>query len=163
MNKIKSLWCSLVVVLIISASSAGLNAASANDEADVTQAANQFYVALNTMFKGEIEPMLDLWSHEEDITYLGPVGDYLVGWTAIEKSWRTQAALKLGGEVLPIKMHVIVGSDIAVVTDIEDGENTGPDGKPQNVKIRATTTLRKENGVWKIIGHHTDLLPFLAK
>jgi ketosteroid isomerase-like protein len=31
------------------------------------------------------------------------------------------------------------------------------------VSIRATNLFRKENGAWKMIGHHTDLLPFLEK
>ena len=38
-----------------------------------------------------------------------------------------------------------------------------PDGKPQAVSIRATNLFRKEDGTWKMIGHHTDLLPFLAE
>jgi ketosteroid isomerase-like protein len=37
------------------------------------------------------------------------------------------------------------------------------DGKPQPVSIRTTTTLRKENGQWKVIGHHTDTLAYLQK
>jgi len=28
------------------------------------------------------------------------------------------------------------------------------------VSIRATNVFRKEGGQWKMIGHHTDLLPF---
>jgi ketosteroid isomerase-like protein len=43
---------------------------------------------------------------------------------------------------------------------VEVGDNV-VDGKPQQVSIRATNTFRKENGQWKMIGHHTDLLPFL--
>jgi ketosteroid isomerase-like protein len=33
---------------------------------------------------------------------------------------------------------------------------------PEKVSIRATNIYRKENGQWKMIGHHTDLLPYLA-
>jgi ketosteroid isomerase-like protein len=36
-------------------------------------------------------------------------------------------------------------------------------GQPQTVTIRATNIFRRENGQWKMIGHHTDLLTFLAK
>ena len=31
----------------------------------------------------------------------------------------------------------------------------------REVSIRATNLFRKEHGTWKMIGHHTDLLPFL--
>jgi hypothetical protein len=33
----------------------------------------------------------------------------------------------------------------------------------RKVSIRATNIFRKENGVWKMIGHHTDLLPYVAR
>jgi len=29
--------------------------------------------------------------------------------------------------------------------------------------VATTTTLRKENGTWKVIGHHTDTLAYLQK
>jgi hypothetical protein len=31
------------------------------------------------------------------------------------------------------------------------------------VKLRATNSYRMENGVWKMVGHHTDPLPYLSK
>ena len=37
------------------------------------------------------------------------------------------------------------------------------EGRPLQVSIRATNIFRKEKGEWKMIGHHTDLLPFLDK
>jgi len=71
--------------------------------------------------------------------------------------------LKLGGRVTPKDIRITLGRDLAVVSNYEIGENSGPDGKPQEVTIRATNLFRKEDGKWKMIGHHTDLLPFLEK
>ena len=51
--------------------------------------------------------------------------------------------------------------DSAVVVAVETGENRDADGQPLEVSIRATNVFRKEHGTWKMIGHHTDLLPFL--
>jgi ketosteroid isomerase-like protein len=31
----------------------------------------------------------------------------------------------------------------------------------QSVSIRTTTSFRKEGDAWKVIGHHTDTLPYL--
>jgi ketosteroid isomerase-like protein len=59
-------------------------------------------------------------------------------------------------------MHLNIGQDTAIVDCYEIGENL-VDGMPQKVSLRATNVFRKENGQWKMIGHHTDLLPFLAK
>jgi ketosteroid isomerase-like protein len=58
---------------------------------------------------------------------------------------------------------VTVGGDLAFVQCYELGNNLDAQGQPQQVSIRATNLFRKENGEWKMIGHHTDLLPFLEK
>jgi ketosteroid isomerase-like protein len=79
----------------------------------------------------------------------------------VRANWEAQAAKKLGGEVKPAEMRILVGHEIAIVQNYEKGENTSADGKPQQVSIRATNVFRKEGGQWKMIGHHTDLLPYL--
>ena len=71
--------------------------------------------------------------------------------------------MKLGGKVEPAEMQAIVGSDVAVVTLYEEGENTNAKGKVERLKLRATNSFRKEGGLWKMVGHHTDTLPYLAK
>jgi ketosteroid isomerase-like protein len=60
-------------------------------------------------------------------------------------------------------MQINLGQDIAITHNFEKGENINAEGKPRKVSIRATTLFRKEDGKWKMIGHHTDSLPFLAK
>ena len=134
------------------------------DEQDTkaVQAANdQFYVALNALFTGDAEPMKAVWSHKDDITYMGPVGDYRMGWKSVEEEWDAQAAKKLGGKVGPQQVRISAGRDVAVVSCYEVGENQVDGAQP--VKIRCTSIFRKEGGKWKMIGHHTDTLPFLQK
>ena len=135
--------------------------AAQSDTQAVTQATEEFYNSLNTLFTGDASPMNQLWSHSEDVTYMGPAGEILVGWPQVFAVWESQAALKLGGEVLPEEMHVTVGRDLAIVVCREVGNNLDAEGKPLQVSIRATNVFRRENGQWKMIGHHTDLLPFL--
>ena len=129
----------------------------------VIAAAGQFYTALNAMFTGDVGPMKDVWSHSDDVTYMGPGGGFQKGWKAVLASWEKQAAMKLGGKVMPQDMQVTAGQDIAITSNYEIGENVGKDGKPQKLSIRATNMFRKEGGQWKMIGHHTDLLPYLEK
>jgi ketosteroid isomerase-like protein len=76
--------------------------------------------------------------------------------------WDKQAALKLGGKVRPTDMRITIGHDLAVTHNFEKGENTNTGSGTVSVLIRATNLFRKEGGSWKMIGHHTDLLPFLA-
>tara|TARA_R110002095_G_scaffold216489_1_gene214080 strand:+ start:596 stop:1168 length:573 start_codon:yes stop_codon:yes gene_type:complete len=137
--------------------------ASEEDDVAVCAASHQFYAALNELFTGETESMKAVWSHEDDVTFMGPDGSFLHGWKPVSAEWEKTAALKLGGKVEPADMRIVVGEELAILTNYEIGENIGPDGKVQKVKIRATSTFRKENGTWKMIGHHTDLLSFLKK
>jgi ketosteroid isomerase-like protein len=113
------------------------------------------------LFTGEMKSMTTVWSHAEDVTYMGPGGGFQVGWEAVRKNWEAQAAMKLGGKVTPTQMKVTAGKDLAVVSDIEEGEVTI--GQVHKVYLRATNVFRKEGGKWKMIGHHTDLLPQMAK
>ena len=124
------------------------------------EAVAQFYVALNALFTGDMGPMERLWSHADDVTYMGPEGGFQVGWADVRARWESQAAQKLGGRVEPTDVHVTSTDTLAVAHNWEKGKNEGPDG-PEDVSIRATSVFRKEDGVWKMIGHHTDLLPFV--
>jgi len=132
-------------------------------EKEVLAANDQFYTALNTLFTGELAPMNAIWSHANDVTYMSPVGGVQVGWDAVRKDWETQAALKLGGKLVASEMQVTAGRDIAAVSDIEKGENLNVKGEIQKVSILATNIFRKEDGQWKMIGHHVDRLPQMAK
>lgn len=123
----------------------------------VKKATANWYAALNTMFTGDSQPMKDAWSQQDDITYMGPAGDYLRGRAAIDRAWDAQAAQKLGGRVVPTNINTVVGKDLAVINCIERGENA-VEGRVETVEIRSSTTFRLEAGVWKAIGHQTDLL-----
>ncbi len=152
----------LAWLLVFMMAGTGLARASEGDKA-VLAAAGQFYDALNAMFTGDLTPMKAVWSHADDVTYMGPGGGFQKGWAEVLASWEEQAAMKLGGKVTPRGMELTVGPDIAVTHNYEIGENVDKDGKPRKLSIRATNIFRKEGGQWKMIGHHTDLLPYLEK
>lgn len=137
-------------------------AQAADDTGAVNAAVVTFHDALNVLFTGDAAPMKAIWSHADDVTYMGPVGGMQVGWSQVEPYWDKQAAKKLGGKVDPVDVHVTASPTLAVVHYHEKGENV-IDGTPQPVSIRATTTFRKEGGQWKVVGHHTDMLAYLQK
>ena len=137
--------------------------AAMTDKQAVLAANTAFYAALNKMFIGESAPIEAVWSHGDDVLYMGPGGETHRGWSDIVQDWQRQAAMKLGGHVENTGVKSIVGRDLAVVTNTEVGENTNANGVVTQVKIRATNVFRKEAGHWKMVVHHTDLLPYLAK
>lgn len=153
----------ILMMAFAGAGCASTGGGTESDEKAVAEAASQFYAALNTMFAGDVGPMKDVWSHAADVTYMGPTGGFDVGWDQVAKSWDAQAAMKLGGRVDASDLRVTVGRDVAVTSGYEKGVNTNAKGVAETVSIRATNVFRKEDGRWKMIGHHTDLLPYLAK
>ncbi len=54
-------------------------------------------VTIMEVFTGKIEPMTQVWSHADDITYMGPLGGFQKGWEAVLENWTYQAGQKLGG------------------------------------------------------------------
>ena len=142
---------------------AGPTSLRADDAKDVEQAMTQFYASLNALFTGDVTPMNEVWSHTDDVTYMGPAGGIQTGWGQVQAIWKDQAALKLGGKVDPEQTHVTIGNGLAIVQCYERGDNLDAQGQPVEVSIRATNVFRKQNGQWKMIGHHTDLLPFLEQ
>lgn len=159
-SNLRTFTVGVFVSITLAVSACPLSASAAGVAKDVTgaNAANkQFYTALNAMFKGEIEPMKNVWSHAKDVTYMGPDGSYDRGWDAVLGNWTKQSAKKLGGHVDFTEPVVNAAGEIAVVHGIEKGQN----GKSEPVSIRTTNIYRKENGTWKMIGHHTDTLSWL--
>ena len=132
-----------------------------NNLNEIKAITDQFYQALNTLFIGNATPMKAIWAHSDDAAYMGPDGGVKRGWEAISAVWDFQANARLGGEVIPDHDQIIAGEDLAITTNFEVGENKNAEIGFQKVSIRATNVFRKESGVWKMISHHTDLLPFL--
>jgi len=142
------------------------NTARAENENNkaVKEAADQFYAALNTLFTGNAGPMDAVWSHQDNITYMGPDGTFEVGWENVKAVWEKQAAKKMGGKVTPAQMQITSSHHMGITFNYEIGENFDKDGNPVKVSIRATNVFHKnEGGQWKMIGHHTDILPFLQE
>lgn len=127
---------------------------------EIAAAAQEFYKALHDVFQGNTSSMEQIWSHADDVTYLGPQGGILVGWNQVFQAWKKQAQLKLQGKLNEQEIHIIQEGNIGIMQCYEIGTNL-VNGKTEQVRIRALNIFRKENGKWKIISHQTDLLPFL--
>ncbi len=151
-----------VALLFAATVSSAETSAVPSDESTIERATANFYRSINAMFQGDVEPLKDVWSHAEDVTYMGPDGTVNVGWNDVLGNLQKQATMKLGGEIRHEPIMVTSSPDLAIMECRELGENV-IDGKPVQVSLRATNVFRKENGEWKLIGHHTDKLPFMQR
>src|SRR6266571_7955597 len=104
MKSKKMAWMSVLVVAVAGVMAANTALAAEKDDQGIRQAVAQFYTALNTMFTGELGPMKEVWSHANDVTYMGPGGGFEVGWDQGVKNGEEKDAMKLGGKVEQTEM-----------------------------------------------------------
>ena len=128
----------------------------ADDRQAVRAAVDQWFVVLNAMLNGDPKPFAELYSHADDVTYMGAEGTYRTGWPATYADWKTQAEKAKGGKVEGSDIHVMVIGDMAAAQHYTQGQVAGADGKMTDAKMRESSVFRKEDGQWKMISHHAD-------
>jgi uncharacterized protein (TIGR02246 family) len=129
------------------------------DEKAVRAAVDQWFVVLNAMFAGDPKPFADLYSHVDDVTYMGAEGTYRIGWKATYDDWKKQARKSLGGKVHGTKIQIVVDGTMATATHYSKGTVRTSENKRIDQQVRETSVFRKENGKWKMIGHQADNYP----
>lgn len=125
-------------------------------ENDVRAASDRFYSALEAMANGDASSMAEIWSHEDDVTTMHPIGGREEGWEAVNGSWEGVAAASRDGAVTRTDQLVRVMGDSAYELCTESVSMTFAED-PVSVECRATNVYRREKGEWKIIHHHADL------
>ena len=125
-------------------------------EDDVRAASDQFYSALEAMANGDASPMADIWSHEDDVTTMHPIGGREEGWEAVSGSFAGVASASTDGTVTRSDQAIRVIGNSAYELCTESASMTFA-GEPLSLNHRATNVYRKEKGEWKIVHHHADL------
>lgn len=126
----------------------------------VRQASDQVYLMMNRGINGEIsEEMLDIFSHADDVSVMHPMGGRQLGWPEVRASYEMAASVASGGTI-EVKDLVItmLGEDAAYTTGTEVASVTIGDS-PVSMSVRCTNIFRRENGIWKVVHHHADLVP----
>ena len=158
----KKIGLFLVITTILTAcASLDTTVTKDSDEKAVRMALDGFYMTLNAMLAGDPEPAKTIWSHSEDIAYMGADGGYQVGWEAMYTDWVKQAKIKIGGKVVHSDITVNVGRDIAVTHQLVRSIDVEAGSVDNDAFLRASSVFRKEEGSWKMIGHHVDVIPAL--
>jgi ketosteroid isomerase-like protein len=125
-------------------------------EDDVRATSDQFYSALEAMTNGDASSMADVWSHEDDVTTMHPIGGREEGWEAVSGSWEGVAAASTDGTVSRTDQVIRVIGNGAYELCTESVSMTFAD-EPMSLEGRATNVYRKEKGEWRVVHHHADL------
>ena len=129
---------------------------SAQDE--VRKASKCFYAALNSMLKGDANPLAGIWSHGVAVTTLHPIGGRQVGWRKVKETWQQVAKSMSDGRVKLNDQLIRVVGDLAYEVGIEKGHSV-MGGQKVAIEHRVTNIYRREAGGWKIVHHHADVSP----
>ncbi len=127
-------------------------------EDDVRKASMQFYNALTDMGNGIAGKMEDLWSHDENVTAMHPIGGRDLGWTAVKNSFDQVAGIAADGKIELKDQLIRVVGDVAY----EIGTETGGfklAGNEVKIGQRVTNIYQLKDGQWKVIHHHADTSP----
>lgn len=115
--------------------------------------------ALAHVANGDVEPIKSLYSHADDATSMYGWGGYEKGWDAISQRWDWAARQFRGGTVSHENVTTVVGTELALVTDIEIFEVLLPGLEtPTRWTNRVTHVFRVEEGEWRLLHRHANRL-----
>lgn len=119
-------------------------------------AARQHHAEM-ALVKGDVEPRLDSWSHNEPVSLFAAVGPSKVGWNELEPTFRSVAARLSGGRDVE---YDVVAFDVSESMAWAAGFvrfRVSMDGGPVLPRtLRITHVYRREAGEWKVVHEHSN-------
>src|ERR1700732_1175890 len=126
-------------------------------DAEATKFVERCHDALRQHTGGNPRPFLELWSHAEDVSLMGGGGGHQVGFDE-GSTLRTAAAKTLTYETWSAE-NLATGSDDTFGFTVELERLTRHiHGEKEEMRVRATSIYRREDGSWKVIHRHGDSL-----
>jgi len=114
-------------------------------------AENAFYEALE---RADLEAMMTVWSEDEDIVCVHPVGQRLAGQAQVRETWRQMFAGGPGMRV-QIGQQVVVTSMMVAVHSVHEVISVAGEQQPRPPMVATNVYLRTPSG-WRMIAHHAS-------
>jgi ketosteroid isomerase-like protein len=114
--------------------------------------------ALDEFSRGDPEPVKALYSEAEDITLANPFGPARRGRQAVLDALDYASGRMSDGEVTGFDEVARYASDeLVTILEVEHWRaRIGDRESVEPFELRVTTTLRHENGEWKMVHRHAD-------
>ena len=126
----------------------------------VNELIGRYHQALDEFVRGNPEPVKDLFSRRDDVTFANPlVGLPASGWEQVAEALEhASSQFEEGSEIVGIEsVGKYVTPELAYVTEIERAKakvNGREDIAP--FALRVTMVFRPEGGTWKVVHRHAD-------
>jgi ketosteroid isomerase-like protein len=133
------------------------------DKLQPLRVSERFYEALNQLVQGNPAPMFEVWSHAPDVSTMHSLGGREIGWEQVQQGWE-QASQGLARGKAEIGRITVVD---LVLVPLDEGQaytlgtehvDVTVGGRHVSFQGRVTNVYRREDGEWKMIHRHVDLL-----
>jgi ketosteroid isomerase-like protein len=110
------------------------------------------HAAVTQQSQGNPEPFLDPWSRAEDVSIMAAIGGYQTGFPAVRDLLTAASATQTFDGWSAENLVTVCDGDLAFTVELEKY------GRDESMTLRATQIYRRENGEWRVIHRHGDIL-----
>jgi ketosteroid isomerase-like protein len=119
--------------------------------------------ALSQQSQGHPGPLLDLWSRADDVTIMAAIGGHQTGFGDVSALLSAASETQHFDGWSSDNIVTIASADLALSVELEHYAQQ-VDGEGAGMTLRATQVYRREDGAWRLIHRHGDILaPIEAK
>jgi ketosteroid isomerase-like protein len=125
---------------------------------DVDHLIEQFNLAQGEVVKGNAEPAYKLFSPQDDVTLVNPLGPPAHGWDEVAAAGEHAASQLRDGEIVGFEtIEKYVTDELAYIVRVERARaKVGASEDITPIALRVTMIFRPEDGEWKIVHRHAD-------
>ena len=130
----------------------------AMDISHLDRTIDEYHAALDEQLKGNPEPLKKVFRQHDDVSLANPFGPVARGWTEVSRAIEKASTYFHDGSAGGFeRVAAFACTDLAYIVEAEELRarlGAGEDVTP--FTLRATTVLRREDGVWKVLHRHAD-------
>ena len=115
------------------------------------------HAAITKQSQGHPEPFLELWAHAGDVTIMAAIGGYQVGFDAVRELLTAASKTQHFDGWRAENVATVLDETLAFPVEHAHYARTG-DREGEGMTLRATQIYRREDGQWRVIHRHGDIL-----
>ncbi len=125
---------------------------------ELQQVVNEYHAAVDEFSRGNRDPVTAMFSHRDDVTLANPFGPAVRGWNEVSNALDFASSRFRDGHVTSFEsIAEYVTNDLATILEVEHwNAKVGGREDVAAFDLRVTSTLRREDGAWKLVHRHAD-------
>jgi ketosteroid isomerase-like protein len=127
---------------------------------DFDEVLEQYHQALDEIMKGSADGYKKVYSRRDDVTLANPFGPPARGWDVVAPTLERAASHYRDGEATSFEnVAKYITPALAYTVEIERCQ-AKVEGREDvtPIAVRVTTIFRPEEGAWKVVHRHADLI-----